>query len=71
MANSGPNTNASQFFIMHADFPLPPSYVIFGRVIQGMDVVDAIASTPTRMAPYGEMSSPLTRQVIRKVTIRP
>ena len=32
MANAGPNTNGSQFFVMHADYPLPPSYTIFGRV---------------------------------------
>src|ERR687887_1916347 len=47
MANAGPNTNGSQFFIMHVDYPLPPSYTIFGRVTEGQEVVDAIASTPT------------------------
>ncbi len=45
MANAGPNTNGSQFFIMHADYPLPPSYTIFGRVTEGQDVVDAIATS--------------------------
>jgi len=44
MANSGPNTNGSQFFIMHIDYPLPPSYSKFGRLLEGHDVVDAIAS---------------------------
>lgn len=44
MANSGPNTNGSQFFIMHIDYPLPPSYSKFGRVLEGHEVVDAIAS---------------------------
>jgi cyclophilin family peptidyl-prolyl cis-trans isomerase len=44
MANAGPNTNGSQFFIMHIDYPLPPSYTKFGRVIEGQNVVDAIAS---------------------------
>lgn len=43
MANSGPNTNGSQFFIMHDDYPLPPSYSKFGKVTEGQDVVDAIA----------------------------
>jgi len=47
MANAGPNTNGSQFFIMHADYPLPSSYTIFGRVIDGLDVVDAIATSQT------------------------
>ena len=44
MANAGPNTNGSQFFIMHINYPLPPSYTKFGRVIEGQDVVDAIAA---------------------------
>ena len=43
MANAGPNTNGSQFFIMHIDYPLPPSYTKFGKVIDGQDVVDSIA----------------------------
>lgn len=46
MANAGPNTNGSQFFIMHVDYPLPPNYTKFGRVIEGHDVVDAIANVP-------------------------
>ena len=47
MANAGPNTNGSQFFIMHIDYPLPPSYTKFGKVIEGQSVVDAIAETAT------------------------
>src|SRR5256885_3989930 len=47
MANAGPNTNGSQFFIMHVDYPLPPNYTIFGRVTEGQDVVDAIATAKT------------------------
>ena len=47
MANAGPNTNGSQFFIMHADYALPPSYTKFGRVVEGQDVVDMIATAPT------------------------
>lgn len=47
MANAGPNTNGSQFFIMHKDYPLPHAYTIFGRVTSGMEVVDAIAATQT------------------------
>lgn len=46
MANAGPNTNGSQFFIMHADYPLPHQYTIFGKVISGMETVDKIAELP-------------------------
>jgi len=71
MANAGPNTNGSQFFILHQDYPLPPNYVIFARVTAGMEVVDAIANTPTAPGADGAMSRPLSPPVIRKVTIRP
>ncbi|MFA6252729.1 MAG: peptidylprolyl isomerase [Patescibacteria group bacterium] len=47
MANSGPNTNGSQFFIMHQDYPLDHNYTIFGRVVSGLEVVDAIATSKT------------------------
>jgi cyclophilin family peptidyl-prolyl cis-trans isomerase len=71
MANAGPNTNGSQFFILHQDYPLPPSYVIFARVTNGMDTVDALAATETTMGSDGGMSRPLTPPIIKKVTIRP
>ena len=47
MANSGPNTNGSQFFIMTADYPLPNSYTIFGKVVSGQEIVDKIANVQT------------------------
>ena len=47
MANSGPNTNGSQFFIMTENYPLPPLYTIFGKVDAGQDVVDKIANVAT------------------------
>jgi cyclophilin family peptidyl-prolyl cis-trans isomerase len=71
MANAGPNTNGSQFFIMHQDYPLPPAYVIFARVTKGIEVVDALAETPTRRAPDGDMSQPVMPLRMKKVTIRP
>ena|SRR5436190_5060804 len=71
MANSGRNTNGSQFFVMHQDYPLQPNYVIFGWVKSGMAAVDAIASTSTTMGGDGGMSQPTSPQVIKKVTIRP
>jgi cyclophilin family peptidyl-prolyl cis-trans isomerase len=46
MANSGPNTNGSQFFICLDDVSLPHAYTIFGTVTSGMDAVDAIAAAP-------------------------
>lgn len=46
MANRGPNTNGSQFFIMQKDYPLPPNYTIFGHVTSGLAAVDAIAKVP-------------------------
>ncbi len=64
MANSGPNTNGSQFFIMHKDYQLPNNYTIFGKVVRGLDVVDAIASTPV-----GAGDRPVTDVVIKKVTV--
>jgi cyclophilin family peptidyl-prolyl cis-trans isomerase len=71
MANRGPNTNTSQFFIMHQDYSLPPAYVIFAKVIRGFEVVDALAETPTTRGADGALSQPATPQIIRQVTIRP
>ncbi len=44
MANSGPNTNGSQFFIVYADTTLSPNYTIWGKVTKGLDIVKAIAA---------------------------
>lgn len=69
MANSGPNTNGSQFFIMHADTPLPKNYVIFGKVEKGIEVVDAIATSEVKMSSTGEMSVPVEPTKIESVEI--
>ncbi len=64
MANAGPNTNGSQFFICHGDAPLPHSYTIFGKVTSGMDTVDAIAALDTDRA-----DRPSTDATMKSVTI--
>ena len=53
MANAGPNTNGSQFFIMHGDYSgrLPKNYTIFGQVTAGLDVLDKIANSPVKSSP--------------------
>lgn len=67
MANAGPNTNGSQFFIMHKDYSLPKQYVIFGKVTSGIEVVDKIATAPTQ--PGGEGSTPINPAKIEAVEI--
>ena len=69
MANAGANTNGSQFFIMHADYPLPKNYVIFGRVIKGMEVVDAIATSPVTASASGENSKPVKPVKVSSVEV--
>ena len=66
MANAGPNTNGSQFFIMHVDHALPPLYTKFGRVVEGQEVVDAIANVQT-----GAGDKPVEPVIMEKVTIEP
>lgn len=70
MANAGPNTNGSQFFVCHADAGLPPNYTIFGEVTSGMDTIDMIATVET-MQPAGsrEKSTPVQKVTINSVTI--
>jgi len=69
MANSGPNTNGSQFFIMHQDYPLPKNYVIFGKVVEGIEVVDAIATAPVETSRSGENSKPINPVKINTVEV--
>ena len=44
MANSGSNTNGSQFFLVYKDSPLPPNYSVWGTITKGLDVLDAVAA---------------------------
>lgn len=69
MANSGPDTNGSQFFLMHADYPLPNNYVIFGEITNGLDVLDKLANTPVKANAMGENSSPVKPPVITTATV--
>ena len=64
MANAGPNTNGSQFFICHADVALPPSYTIFGKLTDGESALDAIATAPT-----GANDRPLDPVTINSLTV--
>jgi len=67
MANAGPNTNGSQFFIMHKDYALPKNYVIFGKVTKGIEVVDKIAEAPTQSS--GEGSTPVNPVTVTAIEI--
>lgn len=73
MANSGPNTNGSQFFIMHANYPLPQQYVIFGAIdptdAASLATLDAIAKAPVTDNGTGEMSKPVTPTVLQSIKI--
>jgi cyclophilin family peptidyl-prolyl cis-trans isomerase len=74
MANKGrPETGSSQFFIMHGNrtlSQLPANYTVFGRVIEGMDVVDQIATAPTTIGPDGQKSRPVTPVKVNKVYVQ-
>ena len=65
MANAGPDTNGSQFFIMHVDYPLPYQYTIFGFVTEGLDVIDKIASVET-----GDGDKPINDVVIESIEVK-
>jgi cyclophilin family peptidyl-prolyl cis-trans isomerase len=65
MANRGPNTNGSQFFIVHKDAKfLDGKHSVFGRITSGMEVLDAIANTPKNM-----QDKPLEDVIIASVTV--
>jgi peptidyl-prolyl cis-trans isomerase B (cyclophilin B) len=67
MANAGPNTNGSQFFIVYDDSQLNPNYTVFGRVTNGLDVVQGIAAQG--VAGGGTDGAPANQVTIRSVTI--
>lgn len=69
MANSGPNTNGSQFFIMTSDVSIPHNYTIFGKVTSGLDVVEKIGAVPVDPGFGPEDGSPVTPVIINKATV--
>ncbi len=70
MANAGPNTNGSQFFIVHGDNAgLPPNYTIFGALSQGEDTLESLANAPVAASQGGEPSSPTERLEIHGIDI--
>ncbi len=64
MANRGPNTNGSQFFIMHKEYNLPYAYSIFGRVVEGIEVVDSIIASPRNGGDVPNVDQTINRVVI-------
>jgi cyclophilin family peptidyl-prolyl cis-trans isomerase len=65
MANAGPNTNTSQFFVCTANVGLPHSYTIFGKVVSGMDVIDKIGSVQRN-----PQDQPLVDVVVKKIHLK-
>ncbi len=66
MANAGPNTNGSQFFLVsgRSGVGLPPAYSLFGKIVKGLEVLDAMQQVAT-----GAQDRPITPVVIQSVTI--
>ena len=71
MANAGPNTQGSQFFICHTNLQsrLPKNYTVFGKVTQGLETLDAIAGVPVGPSPQGEPSKPQVEVKMQSITI--
>lgn len=67
MANAGPDTNGSQFFLVYADSQLPPSYTVFGHITDGMDVLKAIADKG--ISGGGQDGAPADPVTIKSVTV--
>jgi len=70
MANRGSNTNGSQFFIVHKDYPLPKNYVIFGKLSDGFGTLDKIAETEVIDNGMGEISTPIEDIYIESIEIQ-
>ena len=70
MANAGPNTNGSQFFIVHGgNAGLPPNYTISGMLTDGEETLDALAGSPVTRGRGGESSTPTESLEIESIEI--
>jgi cyclophilin family peptidyl-prolyl cis-trans isomerase len=70
MANAGPNTNGSQFFIVQGtNVNLPKNYTIFGKLTDGLDTLDKLANVPVGPSPGGEQSKPQQEVDITSITV--
>ncbi|MEN6351231.1 MAG: peptidylprolyl isomerase, partial [Syntrophomonas sp.] len=73
MANSGPNTNGSQFFVCNGEdsksLNSNPNYTVFGQIVEGMDTILKISDTPVQAGPSGELSKPMEDIIIESVEI--
>jgi peptidylprolyl isomerase len=71
MANAGPNTNGSQFFVVLENLTgrLPKNYTLFGKVTDGMDIVDTLGKVETKVGRSGEKSTPVEPVTIETDTI--
>jgi peptidyl-prolyl cis-trans isomerase B (cyclophilin B) len=68
MANAGPNTNGSQFFIVYQDTTLPGAYTIWGKVVEGLDTVQSVAAAG--VAGGGADGAPAETVTIEKATVK-
>lgn len=69
MANAGPGTNGSQFFIVYSDSELPPNYTVFGKITSGMDIIESVAKAGVKGGAQGD-GAPKKAVTIEDVTIR-
>ena len=66
MANAGPNTNSSQFFLVYQDTTLAPSYTVFGKVIKGLDILDYVAAQGVAANSPSPADGPLAQPLVIK-----
>ena len=70
MANAGPNTNGSQFFLVYKNTSLPPSYTPFGTIVGGLNIIQKVANAGTDNANGPGDGHPKEKVVIESVTIK-